>query len=151
MLQIEARKEAGEQARAIVAFPNVFRTVLQASVADQKIVAAACQVERVDSGDAADGEFGRHRVIFAAPPGAIDGDASGSKAIDGGECEAFRFAVVPAQPEKMPMSFVSSCSRLMPKPYFRVPLRRVVGHHRSAAIQFRQPDRLAHNSPRWHD
>ena len=43
---------------------------------------------------------------------------------------------------KTPMSFVISCSRLSPNPYFRVPLRRVAVTSGSVAAQFRLANRL---------
>ena len=55
MLKIEAREESREQSRAVIALPDVFRPVLQAAISDQKVIAAACQVERMNSGNSADG------------------------------------------------------------------------------------------------
>ena len=53
--------------------------------------------------------------------------------------------------EKMPMSFVISCSTLMPNPYLSVPLRRVAYDIGSAAVQFRLRGSHRRSFPRRRD
>ena len=55
MLEIEACEESRKQARAVVALLDVLRAILQSALADQKIVAAARQIQRMNAGDPADG------------------------------------------------------------------------------------------------
>ena len=67
MLEVEGGEEPGEEARAIVRFPNILRRVLQSSIANEKVRSSACEVQRVDAGKAADREFSRDGVEGPMP------------------------------------------------------------------------------------
>ena len=47
MLKIETRKEPWKETGAIIGFPDALRSIFEASVADQKIMAAQRQILRV--------------------------------------------------------------------------------------------------------
>src|SRR5579883_106992 len=100
VLRVQGRKETRKQARAVVAFPQVFRRVVQPAVADQKIVAAARQINRMHAGCAAGGEGGGDDVVLSIPDRALDRNARFRDPVNGGEGEILCLTVVPAEPQE---------------------------------------------------
>src|ERR1700691_5717403 len=66
-LQVEGGEETTEQLGAVVALPNVFRRIIEPAVADQKIEAAARQIERMHAGGAAGGEGCGGDIVLPLP------------------------------------------------------------------------------------
>src|SRR5205085_7362040 len=79
------------------AFPDILRGVAQSAVPDQKIQAAARQIQSVNSGYAAHRKLRGGGVLRPPPRPATHGYAGAGQAIDRGKRERFRLPVVPSQ------------------------------------------------------
>src|SRR5690242_7277086 len=84
-LQIEGRDETGNQPGAVIAFPNVFRRVVELAVANQEVQSAARQVERMHTRDAAGSERSGGDVILPVPARSFQGDSAAGQAVDNSE------------------------------------------------------------------
>src|ERR1039457_544107 len=142
VLQIEAREEARDQPRAVVALRDVLRRVLQAAISDQKIVASARQVERMDAGDSRGREFRSHRVERTMPTLPGDRDSPSGHAIDGRECEAFRLSVIPPEPGEDADVLGQLLLQIQPESIFERAVAAGIRNHRRSAVPFRLPDGL---------
>src|ERR1039457_1142249 len=142
MLEIEAREESREEPGAVIRLPDVLSPIPEASISDQKIVAAALKVGLMDTGDSARREFRGSGVERAAPSPAVNRNPPGSQAINGGERETLRLPVIPAQHRKHPDVLVQLLVHAQPESIFQGPVAARVSNNRSSTTPFGLPHRL---------
>ena len=67
MLAIDRDEESGEQADVVIAFEHILRPIAQLTISDQEVQAAAREVDRMDTRNAAGGQLGANSIERPLP------------------------------------------------------------------------------------